>query len=453
MARSLYLDTARLGPMSPTALRLHTEFVRLAAEEPCSLYCEDFLKYGIDAVPELCERFPQLNLWHGTAELKSRISEALGRESPEQSHVLLTSRTSALMQLSANLLSNRCRRILVPDVIWPPYLRALRKASAQSGSHVVAVPVRSRLFSGEFSRSQLLDYLLDRFQRQKCDGLFLPLVDHCGARLPAEALLDHLQRTKRLRCSVVDASQAFGHIDTRATTARADFVFGGGHKWLGSYLPLGIGLAANADTAAELREQMVESGCDDPLLRMLESSTSSLVRDPRETVNMTPLLTCRGVLEDTRWQDGTGQAANRKFTEALLRQHGWQMLLPQPVFQSGIVLARAEHKSVRRMNPVAARRKFRDAGLSVTTYAGGFVRGSMPFQRFTPEEFDILDRGSAAMSTKSSITRTASQLGVAFAAPRLGSDPAPPPCAVDLRIAECSVSAAARAHTVRREFD
>lgn len=430
MARSLYLDTARLGPMSPTALRLHTEFVRFAAEEPCSLYCEDFLKYGIDAVPEFCERFPQLNLWHGTAELQSRISEALGRESPKQSHVLLTSRTSALMQLSASLLSKRCRRILVPDVIWPPYLRTLRKATALSGIDVVAVPVRSRLFSGE-SRSQLLDHLLDQFQRQKCDGIFSPLVDHCGARLPVEALLDHLQQTKRLRCAVVDASQAFGHVETRATAILADFLFGGGHKWLGSYLPLGIGLAANADTATELRQQMTDGRCDDPLLRMLESSTTSLVRDPRETVNMTPLLTCRGVLEDTRWQDGTGQAANRKFTEALLRQHGWQTLLPQPVFQSGIVLARAEHKSVRRMNPVAVRRKFRDAGLSVTTYAGGFVRCSMPFQRFTPEEVDILDRGLAAMSTKSSINRTASQLGVAFAAPRLGSVPAPPPCAVD----------------------
>lgn len=431
MARSLYLDTARLGPMSPTALRLHTEFVRLAAEEPCSLYCEDFLKYGIDAVPEFCERIPQLNLWHGTAELQSRISEALGRGRPEQPHVLLTSRTSALMLLSANLLTKQCRRILVPDFIWPPYLRVLRKTAALAGSEVIVVPIRDGLFSGEFSRSQLLELLVSRFNRQKCDGIFLPLVDHCGARLPTEALLDHLKRTKRLRCSVVDASQAFGHVDTRATVLRADFLFGGGHKWLGSYLPLGIGLAANADTAAELREQMVDGRCDDPLLRMLEASTTSLVRDPRETVNMTPLLTCRGVLEDTRWQDGTGQAANRKFTEALLRQHGWKPLLPQAVFQSGIVLARAESKSVRRMNPMAVRRKFRDAGLSVTTYAGGFVRCSMTFQRFTPEEVDILDRGLAAMSTKSSITRTASQLGVAFAAPRLGSGPARPPCAVD----------------------
>lgn len=124
MARSLYLDTARLGPMSPTALRLHTEFVRLAAEEPCSLYCEDCLNYGINAVPELRERFPRLHQWHGVADFKRRIAESFGAGT-DSSSVFLTSRTSHLMKMSAAMLAKRCRRILVPDVIWPPYLRVL----------------------------------------------------------------------------------------------------------------------------------------------------------------------------------------------------------------------------------------------------------------------------------------------------------------------------------------
>ena len=399
MARSLYLDTARLGPMSPTALRLHTEFVRLAAEEPCSLYCEEFLKHGIRPGLDFGERYPELQLWHGISDLKQKISDEFTAGAVPSSQVLLTSRTGQLMRMSADMLTHRCQRILVTDLIWPPYLRVLRNAAATKACKVTLISIRERMFNGDLSQRKLLDLLVNRFEQCKCDGLFLPLVDHCGARLPVEPLYDLLHRSEQLRCSVLDASQSFGHINLPESTARADFVFGGGHKWVGSYLPLGIGLVGNAETAAELRKPDRHGSWNDALLRLLESSSASSMKDPRETVNMTPLLACRGALEDVRRRSCDQQNLNRRIAEQLLIQHGWRTLLPDSSFQTGILLAQAGSAADKTADPAAIRRRFMQAGLAVTTYAGGLVRFSIPYRKFTTVEVDCLGRGLAAVSS------------------------------------------------------
>ena len=119
MARSLYLDTARLGRMSPTALRLHNSFVRLAAEEPCSLYSENLLQYGIDAVPEFAERFPELKRWRGIADLKVRLAQSLVGPNATATNVMLAGRTHQLMRMAVRLLFDRCQHIAVASR-WRP---------------------------------------------------------------------------------------------------------------------------------------------------------------------------------------------------------------------------------------------------------------------------------------------------------------------------------------------
>ena len=42
----LYLDTARLGLMSPSAQRLQIDFIRFAGGEGASLYWDQFLRGG-----------------------------------------------------------------------------------------------------------------------------------------------------------------------------------------------------------------------------------------------------------------------------------------------------------------------------------------------------------------------------------------------------------------------
>ena len=70
----LYLDTARLGLMSPSAQRVHSDFIRLAGEEAGSVYMDEFLCRGTDDWPSwLQRRYPQLNAWQGVARLKSQL--------------------------------------------------------------------------------------------------------------------------------------------------------------------------------------------------------------------------------------------------------------------------------------------------------------------------------------------------------------------------------------------
>lgn len=435
MPRSLYLDTARLGRMSPTALRIHSDFVRLAAEEPCSLYCEKFLRYGIDAAPEFRERFPQLKRWNGVSELKQQLAKTLS-DGCNPAQVLLMSRTQPLMELGARLLVQRCRRVLVPDVVWPPYLRTLRRTAAKSGCDVVLVAVRSQLFGAEISQSELTEFLCDQFERHKCDGLLLPLVDHCGARLPVESWIGSLNDAGRLRCSVVDASQAFGHVDTRTTTAAADFVFGGCHKWMRGYLPLGVGFVGNDETAVDVGTLIETGHLADPLFRTFFSSRNRALRDPRETVNVTPLLTCRGAITDAGIRQSNAQEANRNFCSEQLLCTGWTPLMPEHRMRTGIVLARSNSSAMRCANPERVRQSFRRAGLSVTTYAGGFVRLSMPFSQFEGGETDALCRGLESV-VHVGVNRTASPHAGEFGAPWLESALSRPPSGIDSPIAGC----------------
>lgn len=74
MAPLLYLDTARLGQMTPAAKDAQLDVVRLSAEEPSSLYFEQFLRDGFSAWPTFYqERFPGLRTWTGVSGLKESI--------------------------------------------------------------------------------------------------------------------------------------------------------------------------------------------------------------------------------------------------------------------------------------------------------------------------------------------------------------------------------------------
>lgn len=73
----LYLDTARLGQTSPSALETLLDFFRLTAEQPSSLYTDRFLAEGIEAAPDSwIDRFPGLKRWRGIAELKKKVLSA-----------------------------------------------------------------------------------------------------------------------------------------------------------------------------------------------------------------------------------------------------------------------------------------------------------------------------------------------------------------------------------------
>ncbi len=70
----LYLDTARLGLMSPSAQLAARDFARLAGEGVSTLYFQRFLQVGFDGLePRLRRELPGLALWTGVAGLQNAI--------------------------------------------------------------------------------------------------------------------------------------------------------------------------------------------------------------------------------------------------------------------------------------------------------------------------------------------------------------------------------------------
>ena len=79
MESTLYLDAARMGQMAPSAQWALHDFVRLAGEEGCTLYFEQFLKSGFSALPaKHQQRYPGLRCWGGLDEMKAALADFAG---------------------------------------------------------------------------------------------------------------------------------------------------------------------------------------------------------------------------------------------------------------------------------------------------------------------------------------------------------------------------------------
>ena len=110
MATTLYLDTAKLGKMSPRAQTANIASTKLAGEVGCSVRFEDLLHRGFRAwKASLQRRFSGLAGWQGLSGLKSSLRALTGAQ-PELP-VLLANRTAELMRLSARLLFRKCKRV------------------------------------------------------------------------------------------------------------------------------------------------------------------------------------------------------------------------------------------------------------------------------------------------------------------------------------------------------
>lgn len=119
MTDLLYLDTARLGRMSPASAALR-DFVTMAEDEGGGLYSDCFLANGFrDCPASFSSRYPNLAGWHGVGGLKAGLRSLV--ESHPDSPVLLASRSTALMRFAARILFHPCRNALTTDLDWPAY--------------------------------------------------------------------------------------------------------------------------------------------------------------------------------------------------------------------------------------------------------------------------------------------------------------------------------------------
>lgn len=397
MSELLYLDTARLGRMSPGAAAAHRDFVALAGDEGGGLYFDRFLADGFQGCPDsFPTRYPGLANWRGVGGLKTDLRVLAG--CVPDSPLLLASRSTALMRFAARLLFHPCRNVLTTDLDWPPYKAVLTAEAVAAARTLTEVPLREGVLSGRLTETELIDVVCDRFAQTKCDGLYLTAVNNLGIRFPAERVLRRLEATHTVRTVVVDGAQEFCHVPHSLRFETCDLYLAGAHKWLRGYHPLGMAFYGRRQSRGRVRTVLshgLRSGeIDDPLLRFTVRLESGIDEHVSETVNLTPLFSTNGALADASHTAGawTTRMRNLEAVAAALLGVGWEPMLADREFRSGILLVRAERPKVQAADSDSLRAALREAGVAATTYPGGLVRLSMPSDSWQPGELAQLRR-------------------------------------------------------------
>jgi aspartate aminotransferase-like enzyme len=374
-----------MGQMAPSAQWALHDFVRLAGEEGCTLYFEQFLKSGFAALPTSHQKlYPGLRCWGGLDELKAALADFAGL--PVGARPLIAGRSTNLMKLVAKLLFQPGKRILVTDLTWPSYRSILEREARKSAGEINRVRVRDAILRGDFRGTDLVDLIVRKCRATKCNGVFIPEVSHDGIRLPVAEIVAALRQLHAGLFIAVDGAQAFGHVPLSLVQAPCDVYLTGCHKWLGSHLPLGIGFLPNpatADDIARRTAELVERRLDDPLLALLQSIEMGRMRRFTETVNLAPMFSCRGALED---QFTAGPIVNRlrrrlanaDLVRRIARMTAWEPLVPMDEFRSASVLLQSASTVVRQLAPDRLRSLFHGRGVTMTSYAVGVIRLAMP---------------------------------------------------------------------------
>ena len=381
----LYLDTARLGRMSPRACRASIDFARLACEHGSTLYSDDFLRFGSQCLSDSqLGSYPGLDDWRGPEQLRQRLSSLA--KLPNGLQTIFASRSANLMKLASMYLFRRCRRVMITDLTWPAYENILLHEMHQTGGSVQKVEVRSRLLRGEVSAVELIDLLGNEFIRCQCDGLFLPLVDNLGIRLPVSEITNHLRNLAELRFCVVDAAQAFENVPLGLDAGYCDFMIAGCHKWLCAHTPLGVGFFGRHSSQQSLSEALarwLQSGAvDDPLLVFSNELVTGLTNPFGETAPILPMLTANAAAVDAIGRMHNPSNFSRQAIHKAVSEAGWEIVSPESGFESQIILIRKKPSDcVKNL-----RRQLLENSVAATVYDDGIVRLAIPFGNFSERD-------------------------------------------------------------------
>jgi hypothetical protein len=366
--------------MSQGAQRALNDFAKLLSEEGLSLYATRWLVNGADYVSQHSRQHPPK--WPGVYGLKNAVRELVG--APASTSVLFANRSRALAEMAIQLLAVRCSRPMIVDLLWPPYQKLAIAACRSTAASPSIVRVRRQVFLHRICAEELIDSLSAHYRRNECNGLLLPSVSHDGVRFPVAKICGRLKDARPPQLVVIDGAQGFGQLDSPEVVSAADVYLASAHKWLRAGLPLGIAIV----DCPSLHDQMRGVTCgrrtsSDSLLQLLEELSMGRAELFGETVNVAPLVTCFGALQEMSAAGASAakiQNHNRNLLVACLTNSDWQLLTPDSEMRSGIVVARARDYAARRSSPQSLSRHFSEHGVAVTCYPHGYVRLSTPIE-------------------------------------------------------------------------
>ena len=397
MHNALYLDTARLGQMTPRACRASVDYTRFAGEYGGSLYLTQLLKEGHAAWPMgLRSRFPGLMDWKGIGPFQQRLLELV--QARPSTRVVVASRTAFLMATAARLLFGPCRNVLITDLTWPSYEWLLRNEQRSAARRVTKVSLRKLLFEGDFSRSTIVEFIESEYRRNQCDGLLLPAVDCLGVRLPVSKIVERIRNVAELRFAVIDGAQAVNHVPIDLDIGCSDFLIAGCHKWLGAFNPMGIAFIGNPETAGYIRDSIDRWRVgpeSDPLLAFTHELQTSETNNYGETVSVASLFTANAAVEEALHCQ---QSDYNEIIESNVRsiidvsqRHAWRPLSAGKELSTRILLLQSPFHSDRASDCDSLRSRFQSKGIVLTTYPGGFVRISIPSQAISSDDLETLE--------------------------------------------------------------
>lgn len=407
--QTLFLDDARIGRFRPQANSLHQGFLEMVCQSPCSHNLKEFLIHGANAVSHLSDKLQsRLGAWKGIPEFKRSLVRDL--ESASEQHGFLASRARCLMQFGARMLFQNCRRCLTVDLSWPAYQYELTRAATQLGGDIINAPLRKSLLEKGWDIEEICDYLASVCRQQRCDGIFLPAVDSWGIQLPIQAIVERLRQEQEIRFVLIDAAQAIGHVDLAPLSGIADFLVAGTHKWVGSYFPLGIGIACNPNSQTWIsncvQSMIASTSMDDGLLKFVSSvETNREVRHP-ETANLGPLIAACGAWKGTPCvrKSLPTRLQNADQVAEIASTIGWTPIRPNLEMRTGCLLLQAADKEIRNSNPDELRLAFSDSGLILSTYHEGIIRLAMPASKLQTHEMLQIESALERVSQRALVT-------------------------------------------------
>ncbi|HRA90427.1 MAG TPA: aminotransferase class V-fold PLP-dependent enzyme, partial [Planctomycetaceae bacterium] len=330
-----------------------------------------------------------LSRWRGVDGLRADLRQ-LTNASPD-SRVLLANRSQELMRLASQLMFGPCRNVLVTDLTWPAYLQTLHQYSGPPTNRITRVNLRELILSERISKEEVVQRLAEAFHANGCDGLFLPAVDNLGVLFPAMECVKAISSTGELRFVVVDGAQALGHVPVDLSENWCDLFLAGCHKWLRAQQPLGLGYFGSERTRryidSKLQRLIESNAIDDPLLTMTETLRSGRWASYTETVNLAPLFTCHGALQDIcgdalRPGSLTNDSCHSlaELFQSTLKTN-WRLISPNCSMKTQIVLMQSP-VSDSSLPKETLRQQFLQHGIALTTYDGGLIRLSLPHSGF-----------------------------------------------------------------------
>jgi len=218
----LYLDTARIGRITPGAQIAFIDYLALVGQEGGSSYFERFLRHGLADCPTwMNAAYPNLNCWNGIASLKHSLRTLAG--SRPELPMLLSLRTSQLMKLAARLMVRNCSNVLTTDLGWPSYYITLEAERARSNATTTTVLVKNAVLERGATEDEVVETICRAYADNRCDGLFLSAVSNLGVRLPIARIVRKLESAHEVRFDVVDGAQDFCHLTPDIHEEYCDF--------------------------------------------------------------------------------------------------------------------------------------------------------------------------------------------------------------------------------------